>query len=132
MKRLTKVRIFTWNTIGNPLPSRATRHPKRAADLTRMTKSQLGSTVSRILVRQGATTLADIPAAVSDLDSLTRHLTAFDCFHDLLHAKGGYRPSLRCISGCPFGKNIPELTRLADGYDAAQAQRGDPRRAFRS
>lgn len=69
---------------------------------------------------------------VSDLDALTRRLTAFNSFHDLLDAKGGYRPSLRCISGCPSGQNIPELKRLADAYDQVQAQRGDPRRAFRS
>jgi len=68
----------------------------------------------------------------SDLDALTRRLTAFNSFHDLLDAKGGYRPSLRCVSGCPGGQNIPELKRLADAYDQAQAERGDPRRAFRS
>lgn len=68
----------------------------------------------------------------SELDALTRQLTAFDCFHELLHAKGGYRPSLRCVSGCPGGKNIRKLTRLADAYDQAQAECGDPRRAFRS
>jgi len=70
--------------------------------------------------------------AASDLDALTRRLTAFNSFNNLLHAKGGYRPSLRCVSGCPIGKNISELKRLADAYDHAQVQRGDPRRAFRS
>lgn len=45
--------------------------------------------------------------AASDLDALTRRLTAFNSFHDLLHAKGGYRPSLRCISGCPSPQSKP-------------------------
>lgn len=132
MKHPTKVRIFTWTLAGATLPSRATRLQERAAFLIRAAKFQLGTNLSRIRVTQGAATLADISASASDLDALTRRLTAFDCFHDLLHAQGGYRPSLRCISGCPAGKNIPELTRLADAYDQAQAQRGDPRRAFRS
>ena len=75
-------------------------------------------------------------------DFLTREHTAFKCFQDLIDAFGGYAPSLRAESAraCRMasGRRInqkghrAELTELADGYDRAQAQRGDARRAFRS
>lgn len=58
-------------------------------------------------------------------DQLTRDLTiGFSGFAALLNARGGYYPTLRADLD---GRNAE----LADLYDAAQAQRGDPRRAFR-
>ena len=58
------------------------------------------------------------------LDRITRTLTAFKSFQELLDAPGGYFPSLR--AGSLFH------TVLAGAYDKAQAKRGDTRRAFRS
>jgi len=60
----------------------------------------------------------------SEADQLTRELTAFACFGELLHAKGGYRPSIAVSQD----KNRMQL---ADLYDEAQEKRGDPRRANR-
>lgn len=61
-------------------------------------------------------------------DELTKKLTAFDSFADLLnggfHGKvTGYRPS--------FTKQNQDTRELADLYDRAQEARGDSRRAFR-
>ena len=55
-----------------------------------------------------------------DFDALTRELTAFESFQDLLVARGGYRPSLN--------RETPGAKQLANAYDQAQAQRNDPRR----
>lgn len=57
------------------------------------------------------------------LDEITRKLSSFVTFEELLGAAGGYRPTIHPDS--------PDKVRLADAYDAAQAERGDPRRAFR-
>lgn len=59
----------------------------------------------------------------AELDTLTRTLTAFATFQDLLDAQGGYRPSLV--------KRDAQTFALANAYDAAQSKRGDSRRAFR-
>ena len=68
-------------------------------------------------------------AAAARADELTQRWTAFDSFADLLRGSHtgpacGYRPSLR--------KDNRETRELADLYDAAQIERGDPRRAARS
>lgn len=63
-------------------------------------------------------------------DELTAKYTAFASMQELLTAKGGYRPSLRCESAS--GTRGRDLTQLANAYDAYQAARGDSRRAFRS
>jgi hypothetical protein len=55
---------------------------------------------------------------------LTRRITAFEDFGDLIRAAGGYRPTLRPDQGW-------EYEALADWYDAVQESRGDPRRAYR-
>ena len=60
---------------------------------------------------------------------LTRRLTAFAAFADLLNAAGGYRPSIY-TSGRNAAENS-EHGALARIYDAVQERRGDPRRAFR-
>ena len=62
---------------------------------------------------------------------LTRKHTAFLSFADLLDALGGFYPSLRTQSA-DRDDDRRELTELADAYDAAQAVRGDHRRALRS
>ena len=59
---------------------------------------------------------------------LTQKHTAFGSFRGLLDALGGYHPSLICSDP----EHGAERTDLADQYDAAQARRGDPRRALRS
>ena len=62
-----------------------------------------------------------------DLNRITRKVSAFASFRDLLDADGGYFPSL----GSNSRKDVPQLLILADAYDAAQQERGDARRAFR-
>lgn len=70
----------------------------------------------------------------SVLDNLTRDLTAWGSFDAMLNAGGGYRPSLYVR---PHNRSHAEVRRaartevLADAYDAAQAARGDERRAYR-
>ena len=69
-------------------------------------------------------------------DDLARRWTSSTSVADLAGRAGdGYRPSLRSRTG--FGRGRPnrraryELTVLADAYDRHQADRGDPRRAYR-
>lgn len=68
------------------------------------------------------------------LDDLTQSLTAWPSFDAMLNAAGDYRPSLYVR---PCNRSHAEVRRaaktevLADAYDAAQAARGDHRRAFR-
>jgi hypothetical protein len=70
----------------------------------------------------------------SVLDDLTRSLTAWPSFDAVLNAEGGYRPTLHVR---PYNRSHDEIRRaarteiLADAYDAAQASRGDHRRAYR-
>jgi len=61
--------------------------------------------------------------ALDHLDGLTRALTAFASFGDLLNAPGNYRPSLWPDSAAHVA--------LAGAYDFAQERRGDSRRAYR-
>jgi len=63
-------------------------------------------------------------------NQLTTQYTAFKSFHELLHAKGNYRPSLRTET--TRGREQFDLRVLADSYDLEQLKRGDSRRAFRS
>ena len=69
----------------------------------------------------------------SVLDDLTRSLTAWPSFDAMLNAKD-YRPALHVR---PYNRSHAEIRRaarteiLADAYDAAQAARGDLRRAYR-
>jgi len=60
------------------------------------------------------------------IDTMTRRVSAFPCFEDLVTAGGNYRPSLKVSQG-------PESDefRLAEIYDRVQEVRGDDRRAFR-
>lgn len=60
---------------------------------------------------------------VVDIDLIVATYTAFTSLEELLNAKGGYFPS--------FDVSKHLIKRMADAYDAAQAARGDSRRAFR-
>lgn len=60
------------------------------------------------------------------LARLTRELTAFDSFEDMLNADGGFRPTLLILRPQDWRYEI-----LADEYDAEQTRRHDPRRAYR-
>lgn len=64
-------------------------------------------------------------------DRLTRELTAFRSFEQLLTARGNYRPTLMCNSADRSGTDGCRTTYLADLYDAEQEHRGDERRAYR-
>jgi hypothetical protein len=59
----------------------------------------------------------------SEADDLTVAHTAFDSFRELVHAPGGYRPSLDVSD--------PDRRKLADYYDKEQERRFEPRRVFR-
>ena len=78
------------------------------------------------LARRLGMTVRDLQEA----DELTRKVTAFESFERLLagsHEPGfcsPYTPSLR--------KNDPRAQELADLYDAAQANLGSTKRAYRS
>ena len=66
--------------------------------------------------------------STSRADELTKRITAFDTFEDLLRGSHNgtvttYRPSLI--------KRNADTRELANLYDAAQAARGDHRRASR-
>lgn len=60
------------------------------------------------------------------IDDMTRRVSAFSSFEDLLSAGGNYRPSLRVSKGPDS-----EECRLAEIYDMEQEIRGDGRRAYR-
>lgn len=64
--------------------------------------------------------LEGVPA---EIDSVVRRNTAFRSLFDMLLADGRYRPSLDVRE--------PVMLQIADAYDAAQALRGDDRRAYR-
>ena len=78
-----------------------------------------------------STTLANMQAMLcaiaNQLDVVVRSVSAFPSFLAMLDAEGGYRPTIRVE-----GKDRLLMMHLADCYDAAQAARGDSRRAFRS
>lgn len=63
-----------------------------------------------------------------DYDRITAKHTAFSGFSDLLHAAGGYRPSIYLGGKSKQAKR--ELVSLIFEYDRLQAGRKDPRRVF--
>ena len=68
----------------------------------------------------------DTPIAIpDDLDELTRSLSAFSSFNELLNAGGNYRPTIHV-------EHSPDHLALAVFYDAAQKARGDERRTYRA
>lgn len=64
------------------------------------------------------------------LDTLTKKHTAFNSFRELFEAAGNYRPSF--YINHKTREAIDEITLLANFYDLVQADRGDPRRAYRA
>lgn len=72
---------------------------------------------------QQATIAISAAAYRAELDALWAANTAFKNLDDCLNAGGNYRPSL--------DMRQPVMVRLANDYDAAQAARGDERRAYR-
>jgi hypothetical protein len=60
------------------------------------------------------------------LDWLTAKLTAARTFQELLDAEGHYRPTL-----LTRGKGGARYEMLAEAYDLAQRERGNPKRAHR-
>lgn len=67
--------------------------------------------------------------STDNLNGITKKLTAFASFADLLNADGNYRPSIYLRKG-DYETNRAKMD-LALAYDDAQAARGDNRRAFR-
>ncbi len=63
------------------------------------------------------------------INEITRQLTCFASFDDLLNAAGNYRPSIYLTKGA-YAANRAKVD-LALAYDGAQEARGDERRAFR-
>ncbi len=64
-----------------------------------------------------------MPNTTTTANNLTRSLTAFGSFEELLTTPD-YFPTLLSRTGA-------KAVALADAYDAAQAARGDARRAYR-
>ena len=75
-----------------------------------------------------AITVATLPHI---LDEITTEYTALPSFSALIDASHNYRPTLYCYAATDEGDRAC-LTFLADHYDQAQTQRGDPRRAYRT
>ncbi|MHB1100239.1 MAG: hypothetical protein ACYCZR_11860 [Burkholderiales bacterium] len=73
-----------------------------------------------------------LPYTIEDerADYLTRTLSAFDSFYDLINAKGNYRPTLYTGTECPSQQSIL-AKELADLYDKTMEEAGDSRRVFR-
>lgn len=60
------------------------------------------------------------------LDGLTKQLTGFACFTDMVDTVATYRPTLLVRSGKDWRYEL-----LADAYDEYQHRQRDPRRAYR-
>ena len=91
---------------------------------------KVGSKYAFALFHQGNTKrpdslkiIAERRRAWGEADELAFRHTAFQDFDALLNSAGGFWPSLRV--------SIPDVLKLADLYDAAQAERKDLRRAHR-
>ena len=63
-----------------------------------------------------------IAVPIATADALTKSLTAFGSFSEMLCAKGGYRPT---IMPTTIAARL-----LRQAYDQAQVRRGDARRAY--
>jgi hypothetical protein len=63
------------------------------------------------------------------LDRITRRVSAFDSFQDLLDAHPSYTPSIYPYASAPIRKRLWYVC-LATQYDRAQAARNDPRRCY--
>ena len=63
------------------------------------------------------------------LNEITRQLTTFASFADLVSAGNNYRPSIHFAKGDIANRAKCDL---ANAYDDAQQMRGDERRAYRT
>ena len=71
-----------------------------------------------------------MPATIAELDELTRRHSNARSFNQLVNDPANlYRPTLYCLRKT---RQDRERRILADAYDAAQEERGDPRRIYRS
>jgi hypothetical protein len=85
------------------------------------------------LVNNDNPTKTNTTMTTAYLNEITRQLTCFASFADLLNAPGNYRPSIYLAKGdvvCHAAANRAKID-LALAYDDAQEARGDERRAFR-
>lgn len=101
--------------------------------------------LTRALAKVGVDSLAGLQHT---LDEVTKRHTGFKFFVEMVHAPGGYFPSLPqapsgrypkaelvyMSSGHKISRELfyAQLDFLAMAYDMAQEARGDARRAFRS
>lgn len=65
-----------------------------------------------------------------DIDELVQRLTGFTSLLEMVEAHPNYRPTIPTTRG-QDARECAEYTDIADAYDAAQAARGDARRAYR-
>lgn len=63
------------------------------------------------------------------LDRITRRVSAFDSFQELLDAHPDYTPSIYPYPSARLSVRLRYIA-LANQYDIAQAARNDPRRAY--
>ena len=66
---------------------------------------------------------------MTELDAVTRRVSCFTSFMELLDAQGNYRPTI-LIDRAPTKAGDEDRRTLARHYNAAQCARGDVRRAF--
>jgi len=62
-------------------------------------------------------------------DKLTRRITCCDTFEEFINLNPNYRPTILANPGDRIRRRLGYLC-LANQYDIAQEERGDPRRAF--
>ena len=103
--------------------------PWSAGRMTLTREHRVTGAVCTVAAVDYADSPAERRADLARAQELTTRWTAFDAFADLLRGSHegpscGYRPTL--------SKANRETLELADLYDAAQVERGDPRRANRS
>ena len=103
--------------------------PWTAGRMTLTREHRSTGAVRHVATAEYTDSAAERQAAAGRAEELTQRWTAFDSFADLLRGSHegpacGYRPTLN--------RSNRETMELADLYDAAQVERGDPRRAHRS
>jgi hypothetical protein len=131
MKKQTQAIAARWQyRITGKLTHPASETEPWTAGIMTMTREHRSTGAVRLVAAEHYTdSPTDRRATVARADELTTRWTAFDSFADLLRGSHagpscGYRPSL--------SKSHRETIELADLYDAAQVECGDPRRAYRT
>ncbi len=79
------------------------------------------------LVNNDNPTKTNTTMTTAYLNEITRQLTCFASFADLLNAPGNYRPSIYLAKGDIANRAKYDLV---NAYDDAQQMRGDERRAY--